>query len=357
MPKTKVCVALVTHNSERYIRRCLQAVLLQERVQVEVIVVDNASVDDTRAILREFGRRIRVIRNSGNRGFAEGQNQAIRASSAPWVLTLNPDVLMPPDFIRNLLDAGEADPQAGTVCGKLLSIGAGFEPFPEPKIDSTGIFFTPAMRHFDRGWREADTGSGDGMEYVFGATAAAALFRRTMIEDVSIDGNFFDPDFFVYREDADVAWRAQLLGWRCLYTPLAVAHHVRTVTSINRRTVPALVNMHSVKNRFLMRIKNATAGVCLRCLFPMIARDLIVVGGTLLYEPSSLPAFREVLRCLPRALRQRREIMRRRRATDEELASWFRFQPVSRPAGHLDLRAPEEWTAAAVETTVDAATL
>jgi len=357
VPNTKVCVALVTHNSERYIRRCLQAVLLQERVQVEVIVVDNASVDDTRAILREFGRRIRVIRNPGNRGFAEGQNQAIRSSSTPWVLTLNPDVLMPPDFIRNLLDAGESDSRAGTVCGKLLSIGAGFEPFAESRIDSTGIFFTPAMRHFDRGWREPDAGSSEGMEYVFGATAAAALFRRTMIEDISIDGNFFDPDFFVYREDADVAWRAQLLGWRCLYTPLAVAHHVRTVTSVNRRAVPALLNMHSVKNRFLMRIKNVTAGVCLRCFFPMIARDLIVVGGTLLYEPTSLPAFGEVLLCLPRALRQRREIMRRRRATDEEMASWFRFQPVSRPAGPVDLPVTAEWSADTVETNAETATL
>ncbi len=353
MPDTRVCVAIVTHDSERYIRRCLQAVLIQERVQVEVTVVDNASTDGTATILREFGRRIRVIRNQGNRGFAEGQNQAIRASTAPWVLTLNPDVLMPPGFIRKLVDAGESDPAAGTVCGKLFSIGPGFESLPEPKIDSTGIFFTPAMRHFDRGWRQPDTRYFERMEYVFGATAAAALFRRTMIEHVSIDGNFFDPDFFVYREDADVAWRAQLLGWRCLYAPSATAHHVRTVTSRNRRSVPAVLNMHSVKNRFLMRIKNATAGVCLRCLFPMIGRDLVVLAGTLLWEPSSLPAFREVIRCLPRALRQRREIMSRRRATDEEIAFWFSFQPVSKPvtAGPAPAQS-EEWTAAAPPETV-----
>jgi GT2 family glycosyltransferase len=322
-------------------------VLLQEGVQVEVIVVDNASEDNTREVLRDFRGRIRVIRNRQNCGFAEGQNQAIRASSTPWVLTLNPDVLMPPDFIRNLRDAGEADPQAGTVCGKLLSIGPGFEPFPEPRIDSTGIFFTPAMRHFDRGWRQPDTRYFECKEYVFGATAAAALFRRTMIDHVSIDGCFFDPDFFVYREDADVAWRAQLLGWRCLYTPVAVAHHVRTVTSLNRRSVPALVNMHSVKNRFLMRIKNATGGVCRRCLLPMLVRDLVVLGGTLFWEPSSLPALREVFRCLPRALRQRREIMRRRRTGDEELAAWFSFQPVSKPVGRAaEIPAREEWAVA-----------
>ncbi len=122
----------------------------------------------------------------------------------------------------------QADPGAGTVCGKLFSIGPGFQPLAEPRIDSTGIYFTPAMRHFDRGWHEPDRQRFDRMEYVFGASAAAALYRRQMIEDVSVDGEFFDPDFFVYREDADVAWRAQLLGWRCIYTPEATAYHVRT---------------------------------------------------------------------------------------------------------------------------------
>ena len=114
------------------------------------------------------------------------------------------------------------------------------------------------MRHFDRGWHQPDSRYFERMEYVFGATAAAALFRRELIDDISIDGHFFDPDFFIYREDADVAWRAQLQGWRCLYTPRAVAHHVRTVTPGNRRGLPPVINMHSVKNRFLMRIKNVT---------------------------------------------------------------------------------------------------
>ncbi len=79
-----------------------------------------------------------------------------------------------------------------------------------------------------------------------------------MIEDISIQGEFFDPDFFVYREDADVAWRAQLMGWRCIYTPLARGYHVRNVLPGNRRALPPEINMHSVKNRFLMRIKNMT---------------------------------------------------------------------------------------------------
>ncbi len=330
----KVAVTVVTFNSERYIRRCLEAVLDQRDIGLEVIVVDNASTDSTRAILKEFKGRIRKICSDRNLGFAEAQNRAIRASSAPWVLTLNPDVLLLPGFLRELVEAGESDPGAGSVCGKLLSIGPGFEPLPERRIDSTGIYFTPAMRHFDRGWHEPDRGAGR-PEYVFGASAAAALYRREAIEDVSIAGSFFDPDFFVYREDADVAWRAQLLGWRCLYTPAAEAWHVRTVTPANRRAVPRFINMHSVKNRFLMRVKNATGGICRRFWLPMAARDLVVIGGALLWEPSSLKAFWQAARALPRALQQRREILSRRRVTDEELAQWFSFEPIARPAGRI----------------------
>ena len=199
-------------------------------------MVDNASSDGTRAILRRFKNRIRTIYNDRNVGFAEAQNQAIRASSADWVLTLNPDVLLLPHFIRTLWESGQSDRSAGTVCGKLLSIGPGFRPLDEQLLDSTGMFFTPAMRHFDRGWHQPDSPDFDGMEYVFGASAAAALYRREMIDDVSIDGSFFDPDFFCYREDADVAWRAMMQGWQCIYVPAAVSYHVRSVVPGNRHS-------------------------------------------------------------------------------------------------------------------------
>jgi len=331
LPHADVCVAIVTYNSQRYIQRSLDAVFEQTGTRLEVVVVDNASTDATRAILGRFKGRIRSIYNDRNVGFAAAQNQAIRASRAHWVLTLNPDVLLLPDFIRTLLDAGAANPAAGSVCGKLLSIGPDFRVMAEERIDSTGMFFTPAMRHFDRGWHQADGACFDTMEYVFGASAAAALYRREMIEDVSVGGHFFDPDFFCYREDADVAWRALLLGWRCIYAPAAVSYHVRSAVPGNRRSVPAAINMHSVKNRFLMRIKNATAGVYRRYWLPMTLRDAVVVVGTLFAEPRSLPAFWRLAQCLPNALRQRREIMGKRRVDDRVVADWFSFTPIAQP--------------------------
>lgn len=335
MYQDAVSVTLVTYNSGRFIQRCLESVLEQAYSPLEVTVIDNASTDDTEDILEQFEDRCNIHYNEQNIGFAAAQNQAIGLSSGDWVLTLNPDVLLLRNFVAELVWAGSLDRKAGSVCGKLLSIGASFDLLQEPLMDSTGIYFTPMLRHLDRGSRELDRGRYQSLEYVFGASAAAAMYRRTMIDDISIQGEFFDSDFFAYREDADVAWRAQLMGWRCLYNPQASGYHVRNVLPGKRRSLPAEINMHSVKNRFLMRIKNMTTDLYRRNWVAITARDLLVIGACLLYEHSSLKAFSFVLRNRKSALAKRREIMNRRRVGDVELASWFSFQPVSRPGPKL----------------------
>jgi GT2 family glycosyltransferase len=322
-----VAITIVTYNSASFIRRCLEYVFEQDYSPYEVIVIDNASQDATPGILRDFEARAHVVYNLANIGFAAGQNQAMGLTQAAWILTLNPDTRLARDFLSTLVEAGEADPSAGSACGKLLAMSPDFEPLPEPVFDSTGIYFTPNQRHFDRGSRQPDRGQYERAEYVFGATGAACLYRRAMIEDISIDGEFFDPDFFAYREDADVAWRAQLLGWRCLYTPLARAYHVRSVLPEDRRSVSPVVNMHSVKNRWLLRIKNMTGPLYRRYWLAITWRDLLVVAGCLLREFSSLRAFLLLARAWPRAWKKRRIIMQRRRATDDALFGWFRSTP------------------------------
>ncbi|MGA8029057.1 MAG: glycosyltransferase family 2 protein [Bryobacteraceae bacterium] len=327
-----VSISIVTYNSARFIRPCLEYAFQQDYPRLDVIVIDNASTDETRNILREFENRIRVEYNDKNLGFAAAQNQGIALSSADWVLTLNPDVRLTPHFISTLGRAGEADSSVGSVCGKLLAMTPEFEISANPVLDSTGIYFTPSLRHFDRGSQEVDQGRYDKSEYVFGATGAAALYRRKMIQEISTFGEFFDSEFFAYREDADVAWRAQLMGWKCLYTPAAIAYHVRAVRPSNRRSLPPVVNMHSVKNRFLLRLKNATADLYLRNFFFITVRDLMVIGACLTRELTSLRAFPLVLRNLRRTWVKRRDIMARRRATDRYIRAWFSFTPVSYPA-------------------------
>jgi GT2 family glycosyltransferase len=317
-------VTLVTFNSAPYIAPCLHSLFAQHfHTPFQVIVVDNASTDDTLRALAPFRSRIRLFTNTHNLGFAAAQNQAIRASTSDWVLALNPDVLLEPGFLTRLVEAAARHPRVGSACGKLLAIGPGFQPLPQPLLDSTGIIMTSALRHLDRGWHEPDDGRYDTRQYVFGATGAAALYRRAMIDDVSFHGEFFDPAFFSYREDADVAWRAQLLGWRCLYVPEARAFHVRRVTPSVRRHLPPSLNMHSVKNRFLMRIKNITRGVYRQHWLDITLRDVAVLGCCLLWEIRSLPALFHLARQWRQILAKRRAIMAKRRVDDFYLAQWF----------------------------------
>ncbi|MGA2714766.1 MAG: glycosyltransferase family 2 protein [Bryobacteraceae bacterium] len=327
-----VSITIVTYNSGRFIKRCLESVLEQKYPYKEIIVIDNNSSDGTIDILESFEDRCRIVYNEENIGFAAAQNQAIGLSSAEWVLTLNPDVLLLQGFIEALVNAGNLDSRVGTVCGKLLTMSSTFDFPEEPLVDSTGIYFTPNLRHLDRGSLEVDNGHFRDYEYVFGATAAAALYRREMIEDISICGEFFDADFFVYREDADVAWRAQLMGWKCLYAPYAKGYHVRKALPGNRRALPPEINMHSVKNRFLLRMKNIKWDLYRRNFFSITARDIVVICCCLISEHTSLKAFPFLLRNWKSIKSKRREIMLRQRVDDAYMASWFSFQPVSKPA-------------------------
>src|SRR5688572_25398397 len=156
--KDFVSVTIVTYNSGRFIKRCLESVLAQKYPHLQIIVVDNNSTDGTVDILEQFDDRCTIVYNDENIGFAGAQNQAIGMSNSEWVLTLNPDVLLLPNFIQALVEAGRIDPMAGTVCGKLLTMTSTFDIPSKPKVDSTGIYFNPMLRHLDRGSQEVDNG-------------------------------------------------------------------------------------------------------------------------------------------------------------------------------------------------------
>lgn len=313
-----VTIGIVTWNSAPFLPCCLDAVRAQTHPQIELLVADNASADGTRAILDQRTAPDERRLFPGNRGFSAAHNALIAQSRGAYYLALNPDVRLHPEFVARLVAALEPRPAVGSAAGKLRRQD------PPDVLDSAGIVMRPSQRHLDRGADERDVGQYDREELVFGVSGAAGFYRRAMLDDVRIGSEYFDEDFFAYREDADLAWRAQLLGWDCLYVPGAEARHIRRVTPERRGALPPEINRYSVRNRFLLRLKNQTAGHALRFLGPALLRDLQVVGYVLAVERTSIGALADVVRLLPRTWRKRRTVMRRRTRPLGEMIAWFR---------------------------------
>ena len=313
-----VSVLITTYNSAKFLARCLDSINSQTFQAIEVVLVDNASSDETRTILQQT-TGLKIFYNDRNIGFAAAQNQAARAAQGRWLLSLNPDVVLSPTFVETLVTTGPHSNVASTCLRWDLDAHEELTHI----IDSTGIYFRRDLRHLDRGAEELDAGQYEKVEYVFGATGAAALYRRAMLDDVSVEGQYFDEQFFAYREDADLAWRAQLMGWHCLYTPKAVAWHVRRVTPERRKQLPHEINWHSVKNRFLMRAKNISWPLYRHCFLHTSFRDAEVIGYCLLIDRKLASALANVWKLRRDLKRKRLIIQSRRRVSDRQLVRWF----------------------------------
>ncbi|MDX6674894.1 MAG: hypothetical protein QOH11_2312, partial [Solirubrobacteraceae bacterium] len=146
---------------------------------------------------------------------------------------------------------------------------------------------------------------------VFGADGAAAVYRRAALEDVAIDGEVFDVDLERWASDADLAWRAHLLGWRCIYEPAALAHHVRSYSPSTRAEMSEASRRMQFRNRYLMIAKNEGRELA-RDLPLVLGYEVLVIGHVLLRERHLLPAYRDAWRRLPAARRRRRAIQARR---------------------------------------------
>jgi GT2 family glycosyltransferase len=317
---------LITWNSAPFLQRCLAGIAQQTYRDLELIHIDNGSSDDCAAIVRAAFPDARQILNNDNRGFAAAVNQGIAASKGDYIVLCNPDAFLAGDYVERVIAALEAaGDDFGMATGKLMR-AAGREIAPTDCVDSKGIRMTRTGRHFDigQGRRDGEDDRGIRQLEVFGVSGAAAVYSRRFIDDVSIDGEFLDEDFFSYREDADVAWRGRLLGWRALYVPDAVAWHVRTVTPRARRSLSPAVNRDSVKNRFLLRLKNEGLYLALRNAPFEIPRDLVTIAAIFTIERTSLPALQWLWKNRRRIMQKRRAIQRRRRVSDRALAGWFR---------------------------------
>lgn len=240
-----VSVIIVNWNGEKYLSRCLSALLAQTTRPQEIIVVDNASTDSSPDIVRRFPS-IRFLPQIENLGFARGNNLAIKCadSKSEFIVLLNPDAFVEADWLEVLLEAARDLSTADAFASRLVVAD-------EPAIlDGAGDVYHISGLIWRFGHGDVVAASDDKVREIFSPCAAAAMYRRSALEDTG----GFDEDFFCYVEDVDLGFRLQLAGRRCVYVPKSVAHHVGSGTSGGKHSDFAVYHGH--RNLVWAYVKN-----------------------------------------------------------------------------------------------------
>ena len=305
-------------------------------VELEVVVVSNDTERPVKEIVTErFPERVRVLETGFDAGFCRAVNHGFATTSGDFVLVSNPDVFVTPTYVETLVRVLERRPRAAVAAGKILRWNLATSQ-PIGTIDTAGLCIGRNRRVRDRCEGEPDTGQVDVEEEVFGISGAALVGRRSALVEAAAGETLLDETFFMYKDDTDLSWRLRLLGWECWYVPSAVAYHGRTSRGGGRsyrsqplaflraeRRKPAYARAHSMKNQWLMLVKNEDVSNLARDLPFILARELLVLGYNAVLSPSTLAIVKDFGRALPAALRRRKAIKRRQLIAPRELRRWF----------------------------------
>jgi GT2 family glycosyltransferase len=287
-------LSIVTWNSAATIEACLRSALAQTHPDFDLWVIDNASADNTCALVEAIAAtdaRLQLHRLPQNTGFCGGHNYALDRTDHAQVLLVNPDVEMQPDYLEKALEALAIDARIGTVCGVLLQSEG-----PDPAIDSAGLLALPDGRFRLRyhGLKLSEANFSATIEDVPGADGALPLYRREFIDDLRLEGRFFDERFFAHKEDWDISWRGQLYGWRTVLATQCRALHPRAFRPANvrlRLRLSGSIKTDAVKNQLLLLIKNPTPAQLPWLWLRALPRQLAIFLFMVVLERQSLRAY------------------------------------------------------------------
>lgn len=274
------------------------------------VVVDNGSRDATAELAKRHG--VRRLSLPGRVPYTEAMNRGLAELDSEALAFLQADTFISPGYRRECLAELE-DPRVGSVAPKLLRATG---PLPQDRlelIDAVGMSLDRRRKNGLVGHNQPAASYRTPAE-VFGADGAGAMYRRRTLEDCAVEGQVFDQGMPGWACDADLAWRARVLGWRSRYQPRAVVHHIRTYSPSTRSRMSAADRRTQFRNRYLMIVKNDSWPELARDAGPLLAYEVLALGFALLREPELLSGYAEAARRVRHALRWRRAIQPRRRA-------------------------------------------
>ncbi len=261
-----VSIIIVNWNGKDLLSACLASFKKVDYPRMEIIVVDNGSTDGSVEMSRRF--RVKLIKNKENLGFVGGNNQGFAEARGKYVLLINNDTEVEPDFLKILVGVMESRPKVAAVQPKIILKSLG-------KLQSGSSFFTSnGFLHHYGFLKDPDDPVFNKEMKIFSANGACVLIRKEIVDKT---GGLFDPDFFAYFEESDFCWRMILAGYDILYYPQAVIYHKGRQTS--RRLTSGFTQYHSFKNRLCSLLKNLSAKEAVKVLPVHIVFSGIWIGG------------------------------------------------------------------------------
>lgn len=338
----KVSINIVTYNGQKWLGKCLDSVLKQTWPDFEIVIIDNASNDGTKEFLREYFKdknfsvslgfktqaregqvKHTIIFNDKNLGFASGHNQAINASTSEYVLCLNQDIILEPDYLERLVEFMDKNREAGAVSGKLLVWDDKHDKRTDI-IDSLGLEIKKSWQVVERGAGlsafapSTSSGASADEEKIFGVSATAALYRRKALEEIKFNEEYFDELFFCFKEDIDLAFRLRKKGWQNWLVPRAKAYHVRTAfyrgqgseldIAKARKEKSPQVNYWSYRNHWYLLIKHLDWPEFKKNFAWIVPYEFKKLVYVLLFEWGSLRAFKDIVKNWQRLMEARRKL-------------------------------------------------
>lgn len=328
--KPRLTISLLTYNSAKYLPYLAACLREQSWQDFEIIVWDNNSDDETLKIIKEEGIEGKILAQRHNAGFSKAHNSVINWSDSEYVLVLNPDVIMDKDYLQNLIKFMDEHQEIGSIAGIMYRWDFANEALTK-EIDSAGLVADQRYHFSDRYQgeeREVESGP------VFGLSGTATIYRRQALEATKIPKKnnhelfeYFDEDFFLYKEDIDLAWRLRLNGWENYCLTTAVVYHDRSISQSNsrwhRRQGRKIINMLSYRNHLMMIKKNAFTSITLKHAWSFFWYEVAKAGYLLLLDLSSLKGLSSYLALRPKMVYKRQYIKKLICVKAKDMEQWF----------------------------------
>lgn len=340
----KVTIQIVTWNSMKYLPFTLESIFSQTYRDFQVLVIDNNSQDETVDFIRKNYPEVTVFQNKKNLGFSKANNQGIMLLHSPYIVFCNPDIVLEKNWLEIIMQKAELEEykDVGSFGGKLLKLKPNNDEIDQTSktsvIDSCGLKINRSRKITEIGVGR-DSSEFENDQEIFGCSGALVLYKRETLDDCLIrtktnpKGEYFDEDFFFYKEDVDLSWRARIFGWKSMFISTAIAYHVRSISGSennnlseiikNRKKQSSFGKYYSYRNHLFLLIKNEFYRNFIKDFWSIKWFELKKAGYVMIFEFKNLRAWFEILKMLPQMLAKRKEINKKAKINYIDFAKWI----------------------------------